>query len=238
MSSSPYSCSIRSDDWRSDATDASIHVAVAVRCDSKCLRKSVSLFDKDLVTNAPAGWVKVDVLASGESLYGRVFRQILVRLVLYVVVECKNSLTRIEDARGPDCLESAKSESGLAKAWSGEHKLGDDGAGIIVAHDMFWTNHDIVSCSNSLSRRQAQCISLHYFFDERLRPSRICYRCESSDVKESEPYCVRWMWAAHRARRGRLTTPQCLATSGQPDLDPYVVHGFNACVELVATQHK
>jgi hypothetical protein len=50
--------------------------------------------------------------------------------------------------------------------------LGDDRSSIVVSHDMFWTNHYIVSRFYRFALRQADCIPLNDLFNNRLwRPA-------------------------------------------------------------------
>lgn len=43
--------------------------------------------------------------------------------------------------------------------------LGYDGSSVVVGHDMFWTNHDIVSCSDDLASGETDSILLDDLFD-------------------------------------------------------------------------
>lgn len=46
--------------------------------------------------------------------------------------------------------------------------LGDDWSSVVVGHDMFWANHDIVSRFDYFSIGDINCVLLHNLFDESL----------------------------------------------------------------------
>ena len=50
--------------------------------------------------------------------------------------------------------------------------LGDDGASIVMSHDVFWANHDIVASLDGFAWREVEGIPLNDLLDDRLRNAR------------------------------------------------------------------
>ena len=46
--------------------------------------------------------------------------------------------------------------------------LGDDGASIVMGHDVFWANHDIVASLDGFAWREIEGIALDDLLDDRL----------------------------------------------------------------------
>jgi hypothetical protein len=67
--------------------------------------KGIALLNHDLVSDTSPGGVKVDPIRMGESFDLGIFLQVLGRLVLDVVVEREDWLTRVVNFAGTDRLE-------------------------------------------------------------------------------------------------------------------------------------
>lgn len=97
--SCPYARRVGSDNGRPEASNATIHVTVAVRSNCNCARPCVSLFYHQLMPDALSGAEKPYPLLLGEGLDLLVFLKIRFALVLDVVVEGEHHLARVVDLR-------------------------------------------------------------------------------------------------------------------------------------------
>lgn len=80
---------------------------MTVAGDCEGVWERVPFLHEHLVAYAPTGRVEVDTVNARERLDRRILFQVLLRLVLYVVIECKDDLLRVVYAGRPDRLEPA-----------------------------------------------------------------------------------------------------------------------------------
>src|SRR5437868_10567640 len=78
---------------------------MGVGSDDERTGNDVPLFDHDLMADAGAGGEEVDTVLAGEGFNGAVFFLVLVTLVLNVVVEGEDRLSRIENFFGANRLK-------------------------------------------------------------------------------------------------------------------------------------
>ena len=85
------------------------------------------------------------------------------------MVKCKYKLPGIGNLGSADGFEpgmqSARGQQ--QQGWNPDKMgtLGYDGSSVVVGHDMFWTNHDIVSCSDDLASGETDSILLDDLFN-------------------------------------------------------------------------
>ena len=159
---------------------------MAVRCDGERVRKGIAFLDEDLVPDSAAGGVEVDAVLAGEHLDACVLSEVLLRLVLDVVVEGEHRLRRAVYALCADGLEpGARTLLLRAHVWSLEERdaLGYDGACVVVGHDMFRADHDIVARFDELALGQAHGVLLDDLLDDRLRDPRALGRGRKMPVR-------------------------------------------------------
>ena len=102
--------------------------------------------------DAFAGGVEHDALLTSEVLDGLVLGEIGLAGVLNVVIEREDRLRGIRHRVGPDGSE-----------------LGQNGAGVVVGHDVKGPDGDDVAGSHLVAVGKIDRVGLRYFFGDRLR---------------------------------------------------------------------
>src|SRR5207237_3484630 len=97
--------SVGTDHRSADSAERAVHIGMGVGSDDERTGNDVPLFDHDLMADAGAGGEEVDTVLAGEGFNGAVFFLVLVTLVLNVVVEGEDRLSRLEEFFGVNRLE-------------------------------------------------------------------------------------------------------------------------------------
>jgi hypothetical protein len=98
LSCGPEAGGVGADDWGAEGGDGAVHVGVRVGADDHRAGDGVALLDHDLVGDAGAGGVEVDLVLEGELLDLGVLGEVLGGVVLDVVVDGEDGLGGVVDA--------------------------------------------------------------------------------------------------------------------------------------------
>ena len=154
----PDRSGVGTDNRRSQATQAAVHVAVAVGGHDDRLRPGVTFLAHDLVTYPAPGGVVVDAVLAREGGDFEILGQVGLALVLDIVIEREHDLSRVGDFGGADTQE-----------------LGYDRAGIVMGHDVGGADRQVITAVNGLSFIEPDGEALGNFLDQVLTCCCLCH---------------------------------------------------------------
>lgn len=100
-------------DGRSQAPDAAVHVRMRIARDRHNPRKCIALLDHNLMSYSSSSRVEIDGIVASEAFNIGILFEILLALILYVVIESEDGLSRIVDGGSAYISESVLRPSAL-----------------------------------------------------------------------------------------------------------------------------